>query len=191
MDELQRLITSLMQMLDKSQKEVESLAPTIQQLLTFLEEDLRTIICGSLDQLLNTIQAEATKLTGGSISRWQVVVLISPEGRVTINEIYGDENSDPRLIRLKSEGFLIMAMGVFSSFIQSLKSEVAEGNFVPVIEFLKANTKIETPLIYPGASPFSVVEHPRELSTSSHWKPSDFLPAPFPHPPLPRGLFKH
>ena len=116
--------------------------------------------------------------------------MISPEGRVTIGKTY-DMSSDSRLTKLKSEGFQVMAMGVFSSLIQSLKSEVVEGNLIPIIEFLRANVEIEIPLIYTGASPVSAVELSREPVTSSHWKPSDFLPAKFPRPPLPRGLFKH
>lgn len=190
MDDVKRVVSNLVQILEARQKEATNLVDTMHQLQSYLEEESKNIIQGGLDRLLTTIRAEATKLTGGRISRWPVVVLISPEGRVTVKEIYGDENSDPRVMRLKSEGFQVMTLNIFSSFIQSLKSEVAEGNLIPIIEFLKANAKIEMPLVYPDASPVLAVEQPREPSTLSQWKLSDFLPARFPHPPLPRGLFK-
>ena len=155
------------------------------QLQNYLEEKSKTIIQGNLDRLLGTIRAEAAKITRGS-----VVVLVSPEGRVTVETTYSDEDSDPWLRRLKSQDFSILRLGSFSSFIKSLKFEVVAGNWVPIIEFLRANAKIESPFAYPGASPVREVEQPREPSTLSQWKLSDFLPAQFPHPPLPRGLFK-
>jgi len=191
MGEVKGVVSKLVQMLEVKQKEAEGLVDTMHQLQSYLDGESKNIIQGGLDRLLTTIRAEATKLTGGRISRWPVVVLISPEGRVTVKEIYGDENSDPWLTRLKSEGFQVMTLNIFSSFIQSLKSEVAEGNLIPIIEFLKANAKIEIPLVYPDASPIPPFEQPGEPSTLSQWKLSDFLPAPFPHPPLPRGLFRH
>jgi hypothetical protein len=160
------------------------------QLQSFLDEESKSIIRGGLDRLLTTTREEAARLTGGRVRGWPVVVLISPEGRVTVKEIYGDENSDSWLKRLKSEGFRVMTQKVFSSFIRFLKSEVAKGNLMPVIEFLKANAKIDISLWYPDASPGPPVEYPRKPSTSSQWKLSDFLPARFPLPPLPRGLFK-
>jgi hypothetical protein len=190
MDDVKRVVSNLVQTLEARQKEATDLVDTMHQLQSYLDGESKNIIQGGLDRLLTTISAEAMKLTGGMISRWQVVVLGSPEGRVSVKEIYGDENSAPWLTRLKSEGFHVMTLHVFSSFIQSLKSEVAEGNLIPIIEFLKANAKIEMPLVYPDASAVLAVEQPREPSTSPRWKPSDFLPARFSHPPLPRGLFK-
>jgi len=67
---------------------------------------------------------------------------------------------------------------------------VAAGNWMPVIEFLRANAKIEMPFTYPSTLPAREVERPRETPASSGWKPFDFLPALPPLPPLPRGLFK-
>jgi len=64
------------------------------------------------------------------------------------------------------------------------------GNWMPVIEFLKANASIERSLAYPAAPPLRKAEESREPFTSSKWKPSDFLPARPPFPLLPRGLFK-
>lgn len=190
MDEVKHIVSNLVQMLEASQKEATNLVDTMHQLQSYLGGESKNIIQGGLDRLLTAIRAEATKLTGGMISRWQVVVLISPKGRVTVGETYSDENSDHWLIRLKSEGFYVMTLDVFSSLIQTLKSKVAEGNLIPIIAFLRANAKIEMPLVYQDVSPVPTVEQPRQPSTSSRWKPTDFLPAPFPHPPLPRGLFK-
>jgi len=190
MGEVRRVVSNIVQMLEAGQKAAADLVDTMHQLQSYLDGESKNIIQGGLDRLLTTARAEAIKLTGGRISRWQVVVLISPEGRATVKEIYGDENRDPWLVRLKAEGFQVMTLHVFSSLIQSLKSEVAEGNLIPIIEFLKANAEIEMPLVYPDASPVPPVEQPREPATSSQWKLSDFLPARFPHPPLPRGLFK-
>ena len=136
MDDVKRVVSNLVQMLEARQKEATNLVDTMHQLQSYLEGESKNIIQGGLDRLLTTIRAEATKLTGGRISRWPVVVLISPEGRVTVKEIYGDENSDPRVMRLKSGGFQVMTLNIFSSFIQSLKSEVAEGNLIPIQELL-------------------------------------------------------
>jgi len=116
------------------------------------------------------------------------VVLISPEGRVTVEETYNEQDSDPYLRRLKSQGFYIMRPGEFSQFIQSLKSEVAEGNLIPVIEFLRANTEFGPAPAYSPAP--ALRERQRGEPSSSEWSLSDFLPALPPHPPLPRGLFK-
>jgi hypothetical protein len=190
MDNVRRIVSSLMQILEDRQKEAESLANTMHQLQNFLDEESKNIIQGGLDRLLTATREEAARLTGGRVRGWPVVVLVSPEGTVTVKEIYGDENSDPWLTRLKSEGFQVMTQKLFSSFIRSLKSEVAKGNLIPVIEFLRANVKMKISLGYPDASPGPPVEHLREPSTSSQWKLPDFLPARFPRPPLPRGLFK-
>ena len=181
--EVKCVVCNLAQVLDSGQKEAKSLVDTMHQLQTYLEEESKTIIEGSLDRLLSGIRAEAAKITRGS-----VFVLVSPEGRVTVEATYSGEVSNPWLKRLKSQDFSILRLAGFSAFIKSLKSEVAAGNWVPVIEFLRANIKTETPFIYPAAS-VREVEQPREAS-SSEWKPSDFLPARPPFPPLPRGLFK-
>ena len=183
MGEVKHAVSNLVQMLDRGQKEAESIVDTMHQLQTYLMEESKTIIEGSLDRLLSRIKAEVAKITRGS-----VVVLVSPEGIVTVDKTYGDENSDPWLRRLKSQDFSILTLPRFSYFIQSLKSEVAKGNFVPVIEFLRANAKIDWTPVY-SIPPAREVEQPREPS-SSEWKLSDFLPAGPPYPPLPRGLFK-
>lgn len=190
MDKVKDVVSNLVQMLEAGQKELTNFVGTVHQLQTYLDAESKNLVQRGLDRLLTTIRAEATKFAGGGISRWQVVVLISPQGRVTVKEIYGDENSDPWLTRLKSEGFQVMTLPIFLSLIQSLRSEVAQGNLIPIIEFVKANTEIEVPVIYSNASPVPAVEEPRKPSTSSRWRLSDFLPAPFPRPPLPRGLFK-
>ena len=176
------VVSNTVQMLEVWQKEAESLVDTIDQLQSYLEEGPRTVIQESLDRLLSRIRAEAAKMISGS-----GVVLVSPEGKVNVRETY-HIHSDSWLQRLKSEGFTILTLEQFGAFVQSLKSEVADGNLIPVIEFLRANTKFEWPSVYSPAP--ALTESQRELSTSSEWKPSDFLPALPPHPPLPRGLFK-
>ena len=184
MGEVKRVVSNLVEMLDRGQKEAGSLVDPMHRLQSYLEEEPKNILQGSLDRLLSRIRAEAAKITSGL-----VVVLVSPAGRVSVDSVtYFDENSDPWLRRLKSEGFQVMRLDSFSSLIQSLKSEVAEGNLVPIIEFLRANTKLERAPVY---SPVPALrESPPREASSSGWKPSDFLPAGPPHPPLPKGLFK-
>jgi len=181
MGEVKRVVSNLMQMLDSGQKEAESLAGIIDELQNYLDEESKTIIEESLDRLLSRIKAEAAKLIRGSGG-----VLVSPEGTTSVKETY-NIHSDFWLERLKSEGFNILTLEQFGSFVQSLKSQVAEGNLVPIIEFLRANAKFEWPSVY---SPAPAVRETGQPSTSSEWKLSDFLPALPPHPPLPRGLFK-
>jgi len=182
---INRVVSNLVQMLDRGQKEAKSMVDTMHSLQSFLKEGSKTIIKESLDRLLDTIRAEATKITRGS-----VVVLVSPEGMVTVDKTYSDEDSDPYLRRLKSQDFSVLRLPGFLYFIESLKSEVAEGNWVPAIHFLRVNTKFEWTPVYSPMPATKEGEQLREPSTSSEWKLSDFLPALPPHPPLPRGLFK-
>jgi hypothetical protein len=150
---------------------------------TYLVEESKTVVEGSLDRLLSRISAEAAEITSGS-----VVVLVSPEARVTVEKTYTDEDTDPYLRRLKSQDFYVLTLPQFSCFIQSAKSQVAEGRLIPVIKFLIANTRFGLTPVYSPAP--TLKESPPHEPSSSQWKLSDFLPAPFPHPPLPRGLFK-
>jgi len=183
MGEVERVVSNLVQMLDRGQKEAESLVDTMHQLQTCLMEETNTLISESLDRLLSRVRMEVDNLIGGSAR-----VLISPEGRVTVGTTYSDEGSDSWLKRLKAQDFCILRPDGFSAFIKSLKSEVAEGNWMPVIEFLRENTEFGLAPVYSPA-PALRGSPPREPS-SSEWKPSDFLPVLPPHPPLPRGLFK-
>jgi len=183
MGKVKDVVSNLVQMLDSGVEEAKSLVETMHNLQDYLEEKPKSIIQANLDRLLSRIRAEAAKITTG-----MVVVLVSPEGMVTVDKTYSDEDSDPWLRRLKSQDFSILTLPRFSYFIHSLKSEVAQGNLIPVIEFLRANTKFEWPSVYSPAP--ALRESHVEPSTSSGWKPSDFLPALPPHPPLPRGLFK-
>ncbi|MBA7609167.1 hypothetical protein ES703_16355 [subsurface metagenome] len=183
MGKVKDVVSNTVQMLEVWQKEAESLVDTIGQLQSYLEEEPRTIIQESLDRLLNTIRAKAAKMISGA-----GVVLVSPEGRVSVRETY-NIHSDSWLERLKSEEFNILTLEQFRSFVQSLKSEAADGNLIPVIEFLRANMKYEWPSVYSPAPALGESQH-GESSTSSEWSLSDFLPALPPHPPLPRGLFK-
>jgi len=136
MDDVKRVVSNLVQMLEAGQKEAIDLVDTMHQLQSYLDGGSKNIIQGGLDRLLSTVRIEAAKITRGS-----VVVLISPEGRVTVDKTYSDENSDHWLTRLKSEGFQVMTLDVFSSLIQTLKSEVAEGNLIPIIEFLRGKCR--------------------------------------------------
>lgn len=183
MGAVKQAVSELVRMLNRRQKEAESRGETMHQLQSYLDEEPKNILQASLDRLLNTIKAEAVKITRGS-----VVVLVAPEGVVTVGYTHSDENSDSYLMRLKSQDFSILRPDSFSSLIQSLKSEVAEGNLIPVIEFLRANAKIEAAPAYSPAP--ALRESPPREPSSSGWKLSDFLPAGPPYPPLPRGLFK-
>jgi hypothetical protein len=179
-------VHNLREMLDRNQKEARSLVNTMHKLQEYLEEEPKSIIRASLDRLLSRIRMEVNNLIGGSAR-----VLVSPEWRVTVETTYSDEESDPRLRRLKSQDFSILTLPRFSYFIESLKSQVAEGNLIPVIEFLRANTKFEWAPVYLPTPAVRKAEQPREPSSSSEWKLPGWLPAfPWEGPPLPRGLFK-
>ena len=182
MGKVKDVASSTVQMLGVWQKQAESLVNTIDQLQIYLDEEPRTVIQESLDRLLSRIRAEAAKIISVAGA-----VLVSPKGRISVEETY-NIHSDFWLERLKSKGFSILTLEQFRSFVQSLKSEVAEGNLIPVIEFLRANTEFEWPSVYSPA--LALTESQHEPSASSEWKLSDFLPALPPHPPLPRGLFR-
>ncbi len=184
MGEVRRVVSNRVQMLEAKQKEAADLADTMHQLQSCLDGESKKIIQEGLDRLLVRIRVEAAKRTAGL-----AVVLISPEGWGIVGDTY-NINSDSWLERLKSQGFSILTLEQFRSFVQSLKSEVAEGNLIPVIEFLRANTKFDWAPVYSPTPAVRKAEQPPEPSTSSEWKLSDFLPALPPHPPLPRGLFK-
>ncbi len=105
-------VRDLVQMLDSGVEEAKSLVDTMHKLQIYLDAESKTIIEASLDRLLNRIRAEAAKITRGSI-----VVLVSPEDRVTVDWTYSDEDSDPYLKRLKSQDFSILRLASFSYFI--------------------------------------------------------------------------
>ena len=185
MGAVKEVVRNLMAMLDSGIEEAKSLVDTMHQLQSYLEEEPKTILQASLDRLLSTVRMEAAKRSSES-----VVVLVSPESRVTVDVSYSDDYSDSYLSRLKSEGFFILSLSQFSYFIQQLKSQVAEGNLIPVIEFLRANTKFEWTPVYLPSPAVRKTEQPAESSTSSEWKLSDFLPTLPPLPPLPRGFLR-
>jgi len=133
MREVKRVVSNLVKTLDREQKRAKRLVDTVHHLQTCLEEDSKAIIYGSLNRLLVRTRAEAAKRTAGL-----AVVLISPEGQVSVGDTYHID-SDPWLERLKSQGFWVMRLDEFLSFIDSLKSVVAGGNLIPVIDFLRAN----------------------------------------------------
>jgi hypothetical protein len=187
MGKVKDMVSNLVQMLDSGVEEAKSLVDTMHKLQSYLDAESKTIIEASLDRLLSRIRAEAAKITRGSI-----VVLVSPEDRVTVDKTtYSDEDSDPYLKRLKSQDFSILRLASFSYFIESLKSEVAEGNLIPVIEFLRANTQFESTSVYLPSPAVRKAEQLPEPSPSSKSKISDWLPMPpWEGPPLPRRLFK-
>ena len=170
MGQVKDVVSNLVQMLDSGVEEAKSLVETIHRLQSYLEEESKTIIHESLDRLLSAVRMEAAKITIGS-----VIVVVSPEGRVSVGETYGDEESDPWLRRLKSQDFSVLRLPRFLYFIESLKSEVAEGNWIPAIHFLRANTRFEWTPVYSPTPAAKESEQPPEPSTSSEWKLSDFL----------------
>jgi len=186
MGKVKDVVSNLVQMLEASRKEAESRVETMHRLQDCLEEKTKSIIQESLDRLLSRVRMEADNLIGGSAR-----VLISPEERVTVGTTYSDEDSDPWLKRLKAQDFYILRPDGFSAFIKSLKSEVAQGNLLPVIEFLRANTKFEWTPVYLPTPAVRKAEQPPEPSPPSKSKISDWLPMPpWKGPPLPRRLFK-
>jgi len=185
MGEVKGVVSNLMGMLEVKQKEARSLPDTMHRLQSYLDGESKNIVWEGLERLLSAVRAEADKITGGP-----VVVLISPKGKVTVDKTHSGEDSDPYLRRLKSQGFYILTLPGFSYFIHSLESEVAKGNLVPIIESLRENTKIGKPLSYSDISS-AAAEQPREAPATREWRLSDFLPARFPHLPLPGRLFRH
>jgi len=183
MGAVKQAVSELVRMLNRRQKEAKRLPITLDRLEKYLTEKPKEIIHFSLFLLLTRIEGEAAKRTRS------VVVFISPELRVSVGETH-NVNSDSWLERLKSQGFTILTLEQFRSFIRSLQLEVSQGNYMPAIEFLRANAEFQRPSPYPAPSARKA-EEPRESSAPSEWKASDFLPALPPHPPLPRGLFKH
>jgi hypothetical protein len=162
----------------------------------YLVEESEKVIQEGFDRLLNRIKTEATGRTRGL-----VVVLVSPSGRSSVGVTYHID-TDPWLKRLKSQGVQITTLSEFSSFIQSAKAQVTQGKRIPVTRFPMANARPGPTRVYspastlkagsprePSSSPV-IKESPTREASSSKWNLSDFLPALFPHPPLPRGLFK-
>ena len=183
MGKVKRVVSSLMQILETEQKEAKNQVGIMHWLNGYLEEESNNIICGSLDRILSAVKMEAARRTIRS-----VVVLISPEERISVGEAYGI-GSDSWLERLKSQGFTILTLEQFRTFVQSLKSFVAEGNLIPVFEFLKGNANFGSSPVYSPAPAIRASKQGKP-SAPSQWKLSDFLPSLPPHPPFRRGLFK-
>ena len=183
MGAVKQAVSELVRMLNRRQKEAARLPATLDKLESYLGEKPKEIVRRSLFLLLSRIEGEAAKTRG-----LLAVVLISPDWMVSVGETH-DINSDSWLERLKSQGFSILTLEEFGALIQSLKSEVAKENYMPAVEFLRANAEFQRAPSYPAPS-VRKAEEPREPSAPSGWKPSDFLPALPPYPPLPRGLFR-
>ncbi len=196
MAKVKDVVNNLIQILEMREREAERRVEVIHKMHAYLVEKSRALLEESLDRLLGRVSAEEATKIGGT-----VVVLISPEGRVTLEKTHGDKEIDPYLTRLMAQHFHVMTLAEFSRLIESAKVRVAEGNLMPVIRFLMANTRPPLAWAYwpapaskasppePSSSAIPEESPPREAS-SARWKLSDFLPAPFPHLPLPRGLFK-
>ena len=198
MAKVRDVVSNLVQMLEAEQEEAADLVDTMDQLQSYLDGESKNIIEGSLDRLMSRINADAAEITRGT-----VVVLVSPQARVTVKMTRTDKEIDPYLRRLKSQHFQVLTLSELSHFIQSAKTQVAEGNLIPVIRFLMANrrpgpTRLYSPAptlkadspLEPSSLPI-VKESPTREISSPRWNLSDFLPAPFPRPPLPRGLSKN
>ena len=140
MGAVKQAVSDLMRMLNRRQKEAARLPATLDRLESYLREEPKKIIHLNLFLLLTRIEGEAARKT-----RETVVVFISPEGMVSVRETH-NVKSDSWLERLKSQEFSVLSLEEFKSFVQSLKSQVAQGNFIPTIEFLRANTEFQRAL---------------------------------------------
>lgn len=137
MGEVEREISKLMMMLDRMLKEAESSASVMEELDRFLEQESSAIIQESLDRLLSEVENEVTQRAGSP-----VFVRISPTYNISIEEIHGDVDSNPYVMRLRSEGFIIKTISDFSTLVEALKSRAAGPKRVDIIEFLMANVNM-------------------------------------------------
>ncbi len=92
MGEVERVVSKFIEMLDESQKEAEGSVSIMNELDRYLEQESNAIIYGSLGRLLSAVEKEAAKRAGR-----KVVVLISPEHKISIVDIHGPVESDPYL----------------------------------------------------------------------------------------------
>jgi hypothetical protein len=197
MAELKDIVDKLVQTLATCRSRAESRLDIMGKMQTYLVQETKTVIVENLDRLATEIRTEAADITWGT-----VVVLISPETSITVEKTYTDKENDPDLKRLKSQGFYVLTLDEFSLVIERGKAAVAEGNLIPAIKFLMTNARPGTAQLYwmapaPMASPplespppaLPEESPPREPS-SPRWTLTDFLPARFPRPPLPRRFFK-
>lgn len=172
---LKDVVAELMALLDSLREEAKSVSGTIDRLTNWFDQEPKKLIVENLDLVLSKVKRDAPK------EPFQPqLVLLSPKGRVSILRAH----------QAKPKGYLVLNIFDLSRFIESLKSQVAKGNWMPAVEFIKANRELPTLPIYPVAqveqSETAVTRRPNE----ARWKLSDFLPMPPPYPPLPRGLFK-
>lgn len=183
MGAVKRATSQLLRMLDRQQKEAKRLPVIIDKLEEYLKKKPKEIIDWSLFLLQYRIEAEAAKRTPRL-----PVIIVSPDSTVSLGDT-NDVASDSWLKRLRSEGFSVLTLEQFQSFIKSLQLQVKQEDYMPAINFLKANAKLQLALPFP-VSYAGKPENPHKPPVPSKWKPSDFGPAPFPLPPLPKGLFK-
>ena len=171
---LKDVVTQLMATLDGLSEEAKDLSGTIERLTSWFEQESKRLIMESLDTILNEV------IRNGPEDPFKPHLLMSANGRVST---LGTDHARP-------QGYRLLTVGELLRLIESLKSQVAKGKWLPAVEFIKANRKVRGLTIRPAArleqSKPPVTKQPDEAG----WKPSDFLPAPPPYPPLPRGLFK-
>lgn len=182
MGAVKRKVSELMQVLDREQKEAKRLPVIMGKLEHCLKEKPMKIIDFNLFLLQFTIEAEAARMTLGL-----PVVLISPHLAISVVESQ-DMESDFRLKRLKSEGFSILTLEQFQAFIKQLQSQVKLENYLAAIKFLKANARLWMTSTASVPSGGKAVEPRKRPVSQKRWKPTDFLPAPFPFRPFPKGL---
>jgi hypothetical protein len=168
---LKEVVTELMAMLDGLSEEAKELSGTTERLTNWFEQESKRLIMESLDTILSEVMRNDPE------DPFKPHLLMSANGRVST---LGTDHAKP-------QGYQLLTVGELLRLIRSLESQVAGGKWVPAVEFIKANRKVRGLTIRPAAR----VEQSKPVVTERPgWKPSDFLPAPPPYPPLPRGLFK-
>jgi hypothetical protein len=146
MGKVNDVVSNLVQMLETDLKETESRVEIMHDMQTYLVEESKTVVRDSLDRLMSRINADVAEITSGT-----AVVVVSPEGRVTVKETRTDREIDHYLIRLKSQHFKVLTLSEFTHIIESVKDQVAKGNLMLVIRFLGANARPRPTRVYsPG-----------------------------------------
>lgn len=167
--------TELMRMLDGFHEEAENLSGRIDRLTYWFDQEPKKMIMENLDLVLSQVKRDAPKEPFTPH-----LVLLSPEGRV----------STLSTRQARPKGYLVLNIFELLRFVQSLKSRVAKGKWMPAVQFIKANRELPVLPIYPVTHVDQSETVVRQQPDEARWKLSDFLPMPPPYPPLPRGLFK-
>lgn len=171
MASLKEAVTQLMAMLDGLSQEASQFSGTTERLTSWFEQEAKRLIMEGLDAIVNEI------LSHGPEDPFKLRLLVSANGRAS-----AVDSNQPC-----PQGYQLLYVGEFLALIRSLKSQVSRGKWASALQFIKANRKVRGLAILP---PTSIEKSKPDLTEQPGWKPSDFLPAPPPYPPLPRGLFK-